>query len=51
LRREVFFLAYHLHWSPDDVLCLAIDQRWGYVRLLADQLERESEAIKKASRG
>lgn len=45
LQREVFFLAYHLHWSPDMTLGLETPERWAYVRLLVDQLENERSAI------
>lgn len=48
MRKEVFFLAYHLHWAPDEIIGLPIDERWSYVRLLADQLERERDALKGA---
>jgi hypothetical protein len=48
LHREVFFLAYHLHWSHPDVMRLATDERWTYVRLLSDQLEREHDAVEGA---
>jgi hypothetical protein len=48
VNREVFFLAYHLHWGPGEVLDLPIDDRWAFVRLLADQLEHEHEALKEA---
>ncbi|MFF1321254.1 DUF6760 family protein [Streptomyces chartreusis] len=46
LRREVFLLAYHLHWSPDTVLALPAPERRTYVRLLQDQLEREQQALR-----
>jgi hypothetical protein len=52
LRREVFTLAYHLHWSPDAVLAQPVGERRAYLRLLQEQLEREEEAMKGAhSRG
>jgi hypothetical protein len=50
LRREIFFLAYHLHWSHDDIVSLPTEERWAYVRQLAEQLERERDAIER-SRG
>ena len=50
LRREVFFLAYHLHWSQPDVMDLPTDERRAYVRLLADQLESEQAALRTAHR-
>jgi hypothetical protein len=50
LSKEVFFLAYHLHWGYDEIVSLAIDERWVYVRLLADRLENEQDALKQAGR-
>jgi len=50
LRQEVFFLAYHLHWSESDVMALATSERWTYVRLLSEQLEREHESVRDARR-
>jgi hypothetical protein len=46
LRREVFALAYHLHWSPADILDLPVDERRAYLRLLAEQLDAEREAMR-----
>ena len=51
IRREVFHLAYHLHWSPGDVLDLATPDRRAYLELLAEQVEREREAADEARRG
>jgi len=48
LRREVFYLAYHLHWSVWDILDLPTEDRWAYVRLLSGRLEEEHEAIEQA---
>jgi hypothetical protein len=50
MRKEVFFLAYHLHWGQDEILELPVEDRWAYVRLLSDQLEREQGAIEAAHR-
>ena len=44
----MFFLAYHLHWEADSVMALPTADRWGYVELLSEQLERENEAVEKA---
>ena len=49
LHREVFFLAYHLHWSHPDVMDLPTDERRIYVRLLADQIEGEQAALTSAT--
>ena len=50
LRREAFTLAYHLHWSPSEVMVLPTDERWAYLRLLGEQLEREREALESSGR-
>jgi hypothetical protein len=41
LRREVFALAYHLHWPPSEILGLPITERRAYLQLLVEQLELE----------
>jgi hypothetical protein len=46
----VFFLAYGLHWAYDDILNLETSERRAYVRLLAEQIERENRAVEQASR-
>lgn len=50
LQREVFFLAYHLHWAQPHVLELPIGERWAYVRMLTEQLEREQAELERARR-
>jgi hypothetical protein len=50
LRREVFVLAYHLKWSPGEILALAAGDRRAYLELLAEQLQREHDAAKEAAR-
>lgn len=50
LRREVFFLAYHLHWSWSEITDLDIEERRAYVRLLVEQIERENAQIEAARR-
>ena len=50
MRQEVFFLAYHLHWGHGEVLDLPTDERWAYVRLLSEQLQKEQEAVERAKR-
>jgi hypothetical protein len=44
LREEVFFLAYHLHWSRSEILALDAEERRTYVRMLADRIEAENRA-------
>ena len=48
LRREVFFLAYHLHWSHTEAMTLPIGDRWDYIRLLVEQLDRERSEVEQA---
>ena len=50
LQKEVFFLAYHLHWGHSEVMELSTDERWAFVRLLSEQLERERDAVEQAKR-
>jgi hypothetical protein len=45
LRQEVFYLAYHLHWSWDSIMALDVEERRAYLRLLTEQLRREHEEI------
>lgn len=44
----MFFLAYHLHWSHSEAVNLPVSERWAYITLLADQLEREQQAVEEA---
>lgn len=41
----MFFLAYHLHWSWEDLMNLAIEERRAFVNLLVEQIERENAQI------
>ena len=45
LRQEVFYLAYHLHWSWRDILALTPAERRDYVTLLAERIEAENDAL------
>jgi hypothetical protein len=45
LRREIFFLAYHLHWSWEELMALDTGERRAYVELLTEQIERENAQI------
>jgi hypothetical protein len=51
LRNEIFFLAYHLHWSWGELMGLDTSERRAYVRLLVEQIERENERLDEARRG
>jgi hypothetical protein len=50
LRKEIFFLAYHLHWPHDQIMELSTEERKAYVRLLIEQIERENAALESSSR-
>ncbi len=41
----MFYLAYHLHWSSDDILALDLGERREYVRLLALRIDAENRAL------
>ncbi|GAB2484514.1 DUF6760 family protein [Jatrophihabitans fulvus] len=43
IHREVAYVAYHFHWSLDDILDLEHAQRLQYVREIADINTRLSE--------
>lgn len=47
---QVFTLAYHLHWSRESILDMPVTERWHYLKLLEEQLERERAAMKEAGR-
>jgi hypothetical protein len=44
LREETFYLAYHLHWSRNDILALDVPERQDYVRMLAARIEADNKA-------
>lgn len=50
LRKEVFFLAYHLHWAWSEIMDLEVAERQTYVKMLIEQIERENAQIKSARR-
>jgi hypothetical protein len=50
LRQEVFSLAYHLKWSHAEIMDLDIFTRHEYLRLLSEQIERENQALQRATR-
>ncbi len=51
LRRELFFLAYHLHWSWSEIMSMPTDDRQAFASLLREQIERENAEINAARRG
>jgi hypothetical protein len=40
----VFYLAYHLHWSRNDILDLSTAERRDFVRMLAERIEADNNA-------
>ena len=50
LRKEIFFLAYHLHWAWGEIMDLDVEERRAYVDLLIEQIERENSQIAAARR-
>jgi hypothetical protein len=50
LRREVFFLGYHLHWSWTELMDLDTAERQEFVRLLVEQIDRENAQIEAGRR-
>lgn len=50
LRREIHYLAYHYHWSEQDILSMSRDKRREYIEILSDEIEHMNEgAIHSAS--
>jgi hypothetical protein len=45
LYRDVHYLAYHYHWSEQEILTLSRDKRRRYVAILADELRKVRHAI------
>jgi hypothetical protein len=40
LYREVHYLAYHYHWSEQEIMAMTRDKRHKYIEVLADEIER-----------
>ncbi len=47
----MFFLAYHLHWPWSEIMEMDSHERRAFVKLLAEQIERENAQIKAARKG
>ncbi len=45
LREEIFYLAYHLHWSWSDIMAMDVGERRFYVEMLAQRIQSENEAF------
>ncbi len=50
IAREVFYLAYHLHWSRTEIADLDVSERRAFVRMLAERIESENEMIDELNR-
>jgi hypothetical protein len=45
LRREIHYLAFHYHWSENDILSMTRDKRRSYIEILAAEIEKMNDAI------
>jgi hypothetical protein len=45
LRREIHYLAYHYHWSEQDILSMTRDRRQQYIDILSDEIERMNAGV------
>lgn len=45
LYREVHYLAYHYHWSEQEIMEMPRDKRRKYIDVLADEIERLNNAV------
>jgi hypothetical protein len=45
LLREVHYLAFHYHWTEGEILGLPRDRRQQYLLMLADEIDRRSDAL------
>jgi hypothetical protein len=50
LRREVFYLSYHLHWSRAEIVGLDVTERRAFVQLLAEEIDRQNRAYEDVRR-
>lgn len=46
LYREVHYLAYHYHWSEQEIMKMPREKRHKYIEVLADEIERLNNAIR-----
>jgi hypothetical protein len=50
LRREVFYLSYHLHWSHTEIVGLDVAERRAFVGLLSEEIERQNRTYEDVRR-
>ncbi|RME03674.1 MAG: hypothetical protein D6805_05610 [Planctomycetota bacterium] len=48
LRKEVFYLAYHIHWSYHEIMDLPIGERKHFVQLLTKEIERQNKELEES---
>ena len=51
LRREIHYLAYHYHWSEQDILNMSRDKRREYIEILADEINQINEGVQRNAFG
>lgn len=45
LYREIHYLAYHYHWSEQEIMDMPQEKRRRYIEVLADEIERLNNAV------
>lgn len=45
LYRQVHYLAYHYHWSEEDIMTMPRDKRLAYIDILADEIDALNDAV------
>jgi hypothetical protein len=45
LYREVHYLAYHYHWSEQEIMSMSQAKRRQYIAVLAEEIEKLNDAI------
>ncbi len=51
LYREVHFLAFHYHWSEEEILGMTRSKRQRYIEILAEEMERLNEKTARSGEG
>jgi len=49
LRREVHYLAYHYHWSEQDILSMTRDKRHEYIDVLTEEIDRLNSGVQSSA--
>ncbi len=45
MNEEIFYLAWHLHWSPDEILALDVARRHGFVEMVSQRIAAEGRRV------